>query len=191
MLNPTIVKEQDFPELHQQWMERSFEILKDVHINRRKQWASGRVALSEAFRAIGVDVDLLKCHFEGHQKIKELSEWRFSLSNMDGYAGALVVPENSTNGLGLDIESATREVREEVLKRISNSRDIKSYSAIEKWCVKEAAYKTLPSEVQKKVWLNNICVLENTFKVDGFAELNGAWRNHHHSDLVVVVAQLN
>lgn len=169
-------------------MERSFDFLKDVHINRRKQWASGRVALSEAFRARGVQVDLLKCHFEGHQKIQELPEWRFSLSNMPGFAGALVVPDEPQRGLGFDIESAKRVVKDEVLKRITHSRDIKSYSTIEKWCVKEAAYKTLPSEIQKKIWLNNISVQENLFQVDGYAEIIGHWRQQPHSELVVVMA---
>ena len=169
-------------------MARSFEILKDVHTNRRKQWASGRVALTEAFRARGVEIDLLKCHFEGHQKIKELPEWRFSLSNIQGFAGALVVPEKQNSGLGLDIESATRVVKDEVLKRITHGQDIKSYSTIEKWCVKEAAYKSLPNEIQKNIWLNNISVLESTFQVDGYAEIIGHWKQQPHSELVIVMA---
>lgn len=185
MVHPILIHRDDFPELLRQWEARAHEELPDVHPNRQREWALGRVALARAFKSQGIDLELGRCHWVGHQELMERPDLRFSLSHTRDWAGAVVV--DARCGPGLDVELLGRAVPEQVQSRLQHAQDLSTLAPLELWCAKEAIYKCLPADAQEKIWLNSIRVGRGEFTVDGFA-LSGSWERVEHSQLMVVQA---
>jgi 4'-phosphopantetheinyl transferase EntD len=176
-----ITRVAEFPLLEAIWNKKAEATMKDLHANRKKEWVNGRVALTEAFRRLGISITP-EDEFEGYQRIKRLPDFVFSISHTPGFAGALVMKGNFHPGL--DIEKREREVSDQILERFSHPEDEKLHPLL-MWSVKEAAYKTLPSEIQEKIWLQSIRVRDGSFSGDGFF---GSWKELAHPELVVVEA---
>jgi len=176
-----IMREGEFPLLEAIWDKKAGVIMKDLHLNRRREWVNGRVALTEAFRKHGISITP-EDEFEGYHKITRLPEYVFSISHTPGFAGAIVLKGN--HHPGLDIEKREREVSDEILQRFSHPQDEKFHPLL-LWAAKEAAYKTLPKEIQEKVWLQGIRVRDGSFSGESFI---GSWKEIAHPDLVIVEA---
>lgn len=189
LFSPLIIKDQDLPADHARWLKRAEQLMPEVHANRRHQWAYGRVALMEAFRARGLELSL-HIEFTGFQQVRDFPQWRFSLSHTVGHAAALVVPEKIGRGVGLDIELSSRQVNQGVQERMHHAGDDGHLSPIQLWSVKEAAYKTLPHVIQQSIWLKSIIVNGAGFRVDGHPQLRGHWKQQPHSELIVMMAQV-
>jgi phosphopantetheinyl transferase (holo-ACP synthase) len=124
--------------------------------------------------------------FVGHQKILGLPQWMFSLSHTKEYAGAWMAPQQVGLGVGFDIELKSREVTEEIFKRFHHPDDI-NMNLTNHWAVKEAAYKSLPQDIQEKIWLNSIKVKRGSFEVSGQA-VRGEWKILPHEKLIMACA---
>lgn len=176
-----IMREGEFPLLHAIWNKKAEATMGDLHPNRRKEWVNGRVALTEAFRKHGISITP-EDEFNGYHKISRLPDYVFSISHTPGFAGAIVMKGN--HHPGLDIEKRDREVSDKIHDRFSHPEDEKFHPLL-LWSVKEAAYKTLSEEIQKKIWLQGIRVKDGSFSGEGFM---GSWKESAHSELVIVEA---
>jgi 4'-phosphopantetheinyl transferase EntD len=175
---PIIIATGEHLEREAQWLERARETMPDVHPRRQLEWALGRVAWELAMAAQGF-VDPT-AQWRGHQRV-EGSALRFSLSHTKGYAGAWV---GQHVGMGLDIESRTRAISEEIQTRMAHAEDL-TLAPLELWCLKEAAYKSLPAEIQQRIWLNSIAIKATSFEAMG---MEGRWDLHPHEGLIVARA---
>ncbi len=185
-----IIQHNEFPELQKLWLERAWVLMPVAHVNRHRQWASGRVALSLALKDLGLEINLLQAKFLDHQSILELPKWKFSLSHTDSFAAAWLLPKSPHAGMGLDIEDNDRVVPYGVSERMKNAGDSAALSPLELWCIKEAAYKTLLPELQESLWLKSIVVKERTFTIDGWEQFKGEWQKVEHPGLIVIQAQV-
>jgi 4'-phosphopantetheinyl transferase EntD len=176
-----IIKSGENPDLEKLWMEKAQAKMSRFHPNRQKEWVNGRVALTLAFKSLSIDITPAS-EFLGYQQIKGHEEFFFSISHTGEWAGALLV--KGIKNPGLDIENKTREIDENVLERFSHPGD-HTLEALLLWSVKEAAYKTLPKEIQEKIWLQSIQVGAGTFSGEGFS---GHWRQCEHPELMIVEA---
>ncbi len=178
MPTPFIVRSGEFPEREAHWLMRARETLIDVHPRRLAEWALGRVAWERAMAARGQAT--LAPQWLGHQQVSGYAG-RFSISHTPDWAAAVV---DKAEGLGVDIEVKGRKVSPEICQRMAHVTD-QIDDPLSLWAIKEAAYKTLPAEIQSKVWLNSIAILNESFEVAG---LSGRWCLYEHPDLVVCVA---
>ncbi len=167
------------------WELKARVALGEVHPNRLREWALGRLALETALAREGVPLGAWDGCAEAFQRIPGLDGWRFSLSHTDGHAGAWVVPEQGM-GIGLDIELKRRAMDPAVGERLRAPGDA-GYDPLLLWTVKEAAYKALTTEQQKGVWLNRLVVEEGRFRVEG-APQEGRWLTWPHPELWMVGA---
>ncbi len=176
-----IIQAGEHTDLEKMWMEKAQKAMARFHPHRLSEWVNGRVALSLAFRKAGIEITSQN-EFVGYQKIKGLEDYTFSISHTPGWAGAFIVTGDFSPGL--DLESKERQVNEQVLERMSHPGDY-TLDALLLWSVKEAAYKTLPQEIQEKIWLQSIQVGAGTFSGEGFS---GNWDKKDHPELVIVEA---
>lgn len=176
-----ILKEGEFPLLEAIWKKKAEKTMESLHPNRRQEWVNGRVALTEAFRKCGVSITP-EDEFDGYQRIKRLPDFVFSISHTPGFAGAVVY--KGKQNPGLDIEKRDREVSQQIRERFSHPEDGQFHPLL-LWSVKEAAYKTLPPEIQEKIWLQSIRVKDGSFSGEGFF---GSWKEIAHPELVIVEA---
>lgn len=176
-----ILREGEFPFLEAVWKKKAEATMSELHPNRRREWVNGRVALTAAFQKFGVSITP-QDEFTGYHNITRLPEYVFSISHTPGHAGALVFKGN--HHPGLDIEKRDREVSAEILERFSHPGDEKFHPLL-LWATKEAAYKTLPKEIQEKIWLQGIKVIDGSFSGEGFL---GSWKEIAHPELVIVEA---
>lgn len=175
---PVIIATGEHPEREAQWLARAQESMPDVHPRRQAEWALGRVAWELAMAAQGLEDPAPV--WRGHQRV-EGSALRFSLSHTKGHAGAWA---GHFLGMGLDIEARTRMIAGEIQERMAHSDDI-GLAPLELWCLKEAAYKALPKEIQERIWLNSIAIRETSFYVMG---MEGHWDLPAHSAMTVARA---
>ncbi|MES2526110.1 MAG: hypothetical protein V4598_03460 [Bdellovibrionota bacterium] len=176
-----IIRAGENPDLEKMWMEKAQKAMARFHPNRLAEWVNGRVALTIAFKQVGIDISP-QDEFSGYQTIKGHEEYSFSISHTAGWAGALLIKGNKWPGL--DLEPKVREVDENVLERFSHPED-HNLEALLLWSAKEAAYKTLPREIQEKIWLQSIQIGAGTFSGVGFS---GTWERIKHPELVIVEA---
>jgi 4'-phosphopantetheinyl transferase EntD len=176
-----IIRAGENPDLEKLWMEKAEKQMARFHPNRLKEWVNGRVALTLAFRKMNLDISPAD-EMIGYQKLKAHEDFTFSLSHTPGWAGALLISGDFQPGL--DLENKDREIDENVLERFSHPGDEK-LSPIILWSAKEAAYKTLPKEIQEKIWLQSIQVSQGKFSGEGFS---GTWEELPHGELTVITA---
>ena len=176
-----IIRAGEHPDLEKMWMEKAQKAMARFHPNRLTEWVNGRVALTLAFKKVGIDISP-QDEFIGYQNIKGHENFSFSISHTSGWAGALIL--NGEIQPGLDLEPKDREVDENVLERFSHPED-HNLEALLLWSAKEAAYKTLPKLIQEKIWLQSIQIGAGTFSGEGFS---GTWERKTHPDLLIVAA---
>jgi 4'-phosphopantetheinyl transferase EntD len=175
---PTIVFRNQHPTQEAFWLAQAKRLFPDAHPNRQMEWALGRVAWEVSMRQHGRPTSHVE--WVGHQQIAH-SPVRFSISHTAGWAGAWIT---TFDGVGLDIELRSRMVSPEIERRIHHARDM-ALTPLELWTVKEAVYKSLPRELQEKIWLNSIAVTDGEFEAQG---MRGAWQLHPHEELTVAKA---
>lgn len=161
-----------YPKEEKKWKEIGKLRLGDVHPNRLREWALGRVALERLLISIGIELHSTD-EFINHQKLLKFPNIRFSLSHTSDYAAVWFIYEGVHHGVGIDIEKQDRSISKVLFQKFHNLKDI-DLEPLKLWIVKEAAYKALPKAIQQKVWLNSITVSKSTFKVDGH-RIDGLW----------------
>lgn len=169
----------------EEWLTVAEKELGDFHKNRKLEWSLGRYALELAFAEKNIKFEKKNYKFLGFQEMAENPEWIFSLSHSKNWGAALLLPKRNFAGVGLDIELKTRNLTSAIKERMAHAED--KIEGLLLWSIKEAAYKTLPKEIQEKIWLNQIAVDETHFKVEAFA-MKGSWRVFEHPELCVVSA---
>lgn len=176
-----LIREGEFPELELPWEKKALASMSGLHVNRRREWVNGRVALTLAFERFGIRLTPEE-EFSGYQRLVKFPDFSFSLSHTEGFAGALLIDQRAS--LGLDLEKKDRVVDPRIRERFSHPEDA-PLSPILLWAAKEAAYKSLPADVQSKLWLQSIRIGESDFSGTGF---HGHWEQVAHPELVVVTA---
>lgn len=169
------------------WLDRAKITLGEVHPGRQNEWALSRFALEQRLLELS-GITALDKEFDGYQRLKDLPDWIFSLSHTKEWAGAWVLPSQHCAGLGLDLELKSRKISHEVFQRMHHPDDMNLDLAV-LWAVKEAAYKSLPVDIQDLIWLNSIKVKRGTFEVRGHTA-HGVWNIFPHEHLVVAAAVL-
>ena len=167
------------------WLKLAREKLPGVHPGRHNEWALSRWALDQQLRSEAGLIAFGK-EFDGFHHLRGIPEWTFSLSHSKEWGGAWLVKTQDGLGIGLDIEYKDRKISHEVFQRMNNPDDI-NIDLVTQWAVKEAAYKSLPKEIQDSLWLNSIKVKRGTFEVRGHS-VKGEWTTFPHDQLIVAAA---
>ncbi len=113
------------------------------------------------------------------KEFNSLAKWpeiTLSLSHTKLAGAAITASRAEFISVGIDIESDNRVVKDSILKRITNSRDI-NLRNIELWCLKEAVFKCLMNtgifekpfefseiEISYKRWIHSPSGLEGEWK---------------------------
>jgi 4'-phosphopantetheinyl transferase EntD len=119
-----------------------FSLGENVHSGRKKGFCLAREALRLSLRKMGKDLQISETILKNFHSTEKFPDITLSLSHTAQVGVALVAEKAKIRSLGIDVEPLERNVKPEILKRISNQNDL-SLSAIEIWCLKEAAFKAL------------------------------------------------
>lgn len=161
--------------------------------SRQQEHTESRAALSTAMKNLGLPTDLSEVEFEGHQKIIGLRDLRFSISHTGRAFGCWALRDpNDAYGIGFDIERNDRILTPAAISRVVSADDIKSFSPLQIWCAKEAAFKSLPSDAQASVTLPQIRIgTSMSFNVDSIGIIGTFALNLLVPDLTLALAWIN
>lgn len=155
-------------------ISRLTEKLRNAHHKRVREWISARLALQEAFRHFGVAIDPMSIPMKGHHALEGLPDWRFTISHDDTCSTVWLAKASGAANMGVDVEEATREVKDSVRERIESPKDA-PLSSVELWSLKEAIFKSLPEAEQSGLPFRCIGVLPGgRFSIEGTA-CEGQW----------------
>ncbi len=147
--------------------------------SRQSERLESRAALSTAIAKLGFSINLNEAKFEGHQKILELDDLRFSISHTERAFGCWALRDSCDSfAMGFDIERTNRVLTPAATSRIVSPDDDKRLSALQIWCAKEAAFKSLSAKAQDSVTLPAIRIVSATvfnvptLAISGSLELN-------------------
>lgn len=143
-----------------------FPHYQQMHLERMKSSLSARFALLQAFQKIGQTVGWKDLASMSHDRLPHLKEFYFSLSHTlskdgNGVAGAFLV--KGPCPVGLDLEWASREMKEGATDYFTRSEDKGPYSQLEMWCLKEAAFKASSSLFPASLILKDLWIDQNYF----------------------------
>lgn len=110
--------------------------------------------LCQRFEPLPINVIQL----ENHQFIQALDHLRFSISHTKDFSIAIATDKNNAQGIGVDCEAQTRNMKEGAEKYFSHEKDRHALSLLEVWSIKEAAFKAFanagyPIKLIKEVYL--------------------------------------
>lgn len=168
-----------------EWLSLAQRLMPDVHPRRQREWAFARYALYLNLAKLGMTLTPDNYHAEGFQKLTAFPV-RFSLSHTKNWVAALVSAQPNAAGLGLDIEERTRHISADVERRMHHPMDDTKLSLLERWALKEAAYKALSESEQEGIWLNSIS-LRSSREVCRKEEVVGNWQLVAHPELVISI----
>ena len=114
----------------------------EVHPDRALSYCLAREALRSCLRASGLEVKIAELQLIDYNRIKVTDSFTLSLSHTKKWGAAVTAPAGSYLGLGIDIESKSREIKSAVLNRIRHVND-HDLPPLQAWCLKEAIFKTL------------------------------------------------
>lgn len=166
-----------------EWLALAQRLMPDVHPHRQREWAYARLALARALATLQMSLTPENYHAEGFQKLRTFSV-RFSLSHTKNWVAALATAPATAAGFGVDIEEQTRRISPDVEGRMLNSADTPELSPLQRWALKEAAFKALSEEEQQGIWLNNLAI-SSTGEVHLKEKLLGNWQVVPHHDLII------
>ena len=136
----------------------------------------GRTALLQALTFMGHDSIDFTSRQRSPQSYIALPGFTFSISHADGAAGCWLLHDpDGRYRIGLDLELRSRRISQAVTGRFRNPED-QITDELQLWCTKEAAYKTLPAEMQTSGRFSEIKIMSaSDFQ---FQEIKG-----HHLNL--------
>ncbi len=142
------------------WAEKNLPAL-----HRRAEWIAGRLAACECRRRIVGAI--------------HPAPFRYSITHSDGFV--LACGAQSKDGLGIDLERATRSISTAAARRtFSDQEQSLGLSPVELWTIKEATFKalhlqapfilsqltvqschTIPARANSALWRTGICAILN------------------------------
>ncbi len=150
----------------QVWLDLAHTRMRDVHVNRYKEWALARLCLELCLEDMGLSRRPQDLVFKSEHLLEGIPTVSFSLSHSKDWATAFVASTQIARLVGVDVELKTRKVPDNVKHRLSNPKD-SVQDAMQLWVIKEAAFKSLPRLAQEGIWLNNIIVHHSSFELEG------------------------
>jgi len=129
---------------------------------RAQEFASSRAAL---WLAMGRALSELRDPPElvGYHQLKGAENLVISLAHTKGLGAAVVGCAKKFQSVGIDVEYADREMKKESCRFFINEEDDKSYSPLELWVIKEAAYKALTLSNNDQHTMKSIIIKKNSF----------------------------
>ncbi len=177
----------DATPLPPEWPALAERLMPEVHPRRRREWAFARFALARNLAKLGLALTPDNYRPEGYQRLTDFPV-RFSLSHTKSWVAALVSAQADAPGLGVDVEEKSRRLSPDVERRMFHSLDDSELSPLERWALKEAAYKALSEGEQEGIWLNSIS-LRASGAVFRKEECVGNWQLVPHEELVLGIVQ--
>lgn len=149
------------------WIEIASKQISSVHPKRLQGFALSREALYQCLENIGQTPEQSSLPLLNFSTLNEFPELTLSLTHTENAGGAILGLRSQYRSLGIDVELKTREVRDDVIEKLSNPKD-GNLRNLEMWCLKEAAFKCLSNaqvlssaplyrdlEVQSSSWLHH------------------------------------
>lgn len=162
-----------------------------VHPDRKMGFLLSREALKMALKSLGYDTpirDLKLSHF--HQLLL-YPKLTISLSHTKECGVALIADRKDFHSLGIDVEHEERQVKDNILDRITHPDDDTSLRKIEIWCLKEACFKALMNtgKFAAPVEFSSIQMTSDRW-IHSPSKLEGEWRIERIRPFVVAMAFL-
>jgi 4'-phosphopantetheinyl transferase EntD len=158
-----------------------------THPNRLKGFCLARYALSLLLRDRGEFPDMADLALTKPNVIDKYPQFVVSLSHSPQVGAAALAQIETYRSIGIDVELQTRTVKKNILDRISHPADLSSLSPIEKWCLKEAAFKAIMNTgiFSAPVEFSSIELSNKNWK---HGSLRGDWDLHLKKDHFVALA---
>lgn len=148
------------------WEKIPEELLGNIKsLKRATDLLFSRLLLRSLLVEMGEEkVELKNLVFNNFFQLEKFSNYTVSISHTQGLSIAAVAKiDPLLYSLGIDVEWATREVKQESIDFVKNKNDdYTDLTPIEVWCMKEAAFKSLyrfptaPSNLTVKgIWIKN------------------------------------
>lgn len=146
-----------------------------VHPGREESFLLGREALRLALCELGKDTDLKKIKLKAYDGLQGHPELTLSLSHTEKCGVAALANRSAYISLGVDVEREEREVRDEIVRKLSHPEDL-SLRNIEIWILKEAIFKCLSNShrMEKDPLFTDIRISEKTWSHSP-SGLKGEW----------------
>jgi 4'-phosphopantetheinyl transferase EntD len=158
-----------------------------AHPNRIKGFILSRLALQECLKTAGVHLKISELLLVHHRELLASAQFTISLSHTSQVGAALIDLKEKFISVGIDIEHEEREVKGDVLKRISHPEDL-DLKKIELWCLKEAAFKALMNtgRFEKPVEFSSIHIQEKNW-LHVTSGIEGHWRLQSKESMLVAL----
>jgi hypothetical protein len=124
-----------------EWTDFAASVLgPDIHPERRETFCFAREALRLALCELDYNPEINDLVLHGYHSLKKYPELTFSLAHTKKTGVALLGHQREFRSLGVDVELATRPVKDSIRDRIAHPADEKLRN-IEAWVLKEAVFK--------------------------------------------------
>jgi phosphopantetheinyl transferase (holo-ACP synthase) len=141
-----------------------FPKLKTMHEERIKGFLTARLALLEAFRLVGLKLELKDLELMEFNYLPKYKEFSFSLSHsnyqLQSVAGAFL--SLGEKRVGFDLEWSKRKLKEGSERYFVRDED-QYDNLLQLWCFKEAAFKSISSQFTPGLLLKDLWVKHNQF----------------------------
>lgn len=176
--------------LDPEWEELASSCLGEaVHKDRKKGFLLSRDALKRSFKMHGIELGIKDLKLKEYHLLPQFPQYTFSLSHTKDFGAAIVGSRQDFLSVGIDIENASRTVKDSVLTRISHPGDLATLRKIEVWCLKEAVYKALMNsgKLPASIGFSSI-QLQHERWIHSPSGLEGEWVLHETDDALVALA---
>lgn len=140
---------QDIPKVYQ-------KRLKGCHMNRINEFLSARTLLLEFLQEKRASIHFDEMEEISHQKLKNFPEFTFSFSHTKDKVALVIADSKEHPYLGIDIEKIDRPLPESITRYLDHPEDDLE-TGLEKWTIKEAAFKYFSAKSKKEnFWFKSI-----------------------------------
>ena len=137
------------------------------------------------------EFDFITLQLQNYNSISQATTQTFSVSHNNTDAFTAMGDKSSFLGLGVDIESKQRTIKEKSTKYFINDQDAPSLDldTLQLWCIKEACFKALANAGTGITLLKEVVITGNQFHyINKKTDSNNRFTILPHSDFILVLA---
>lgn len=163
----------------------------EVHSGRKKGFVLAREALKNCLKDSGRNVSPAQLKLKNYSTLQDFPDLTLSLSDSRDCGAAMIAKRQDFRSVGIDIEHEERQVKENILARVSHPDDQRTLRKIELWCLKEAVFKALMNSgcFEKPVEFSSIRIGDKSW-FHAPSGLHGTWEIDLSDGIVIARAFL-
>jgi phosphopantetheinyl transferase (holo-ACP synthase) len=175
-----------------QWKLLADRILgPNCHPSRVKGFCLAREALRACFSQEKRELKIEQLELDQYDLLTAVPAFTLSLSHTERWGAAVIAPRDQCRAVGIDIEPLHRQVKANILERISHPQDMQ-LSPIYHWAVKEACFKALMNirEFERPQEFSSLKISPSRW-LHQPSGIEGHWQTEVSHDLIIALAWIN